>query len=372
LADTRGDRASWGTGKKLKFSVGLGGPLAEVLQRAFRAEELNFDIVWIPDHLTDIPPATAIYDAWTVLAFIGARTKRIMLGSGVTDIQRMHPAKTASTVASLDNLTGGRAILGIGAGEVMNTKPFGMEWEPTEKRVQRMREYIEVAQLLWKSSYEKQVGFDGDYYSFKEAHLSLRPLQKPRPPVHVGAFGSTAMLKVTGEVADGWYPGSCYSPKSFKEKVGLIQEVAASFGRKRGAVEMLANIPVVFADDNKTKSIVRESFKRSLVINRYILKLLGEDEAYDMVSKRLSYQLIAPTPAYARILDKTVRELPVSVETLDRGIGEMMAVGTPAECVEKIARFVKAGATTINLSFVVDNDDTLETFGKKVIPALRA
>jgi len=81
--------------KGLKFSIGLGGPLVSLLQRAFRAEELGYDFLWVPDHLSDIQPATSIYDAWSVLGYIGARTEKVMLGSGVTDIQRMHPAKPA-------------------------------------------------------------------------------------------------------------------------------------------------------------------------------------------------------------------------------------------------------------------------------------
>lgn len=358
--------------KGLKFSIGLGGPLVSLLQRAFRAEELGYDFLWVPDHLSDIQPATSIYDAWSVLGYIGARTEKVMLGSGVTDIQRMHPAKTASTVATLDNLTGGRAILGIGAGEVMNTKPYGIEWETTEKRIQRLREYIGVAKALWSSSYEKQVGYDGKFYNFKEAHLSLKPFRQPRPPIYIGAFSSNSMLEVTGELADGWYPGAYFSPATFRQKCKVIHEAVSRSGRKSGAIDLMANVPVVFADDNETMDMVRNSFKKSLVINRYMLRLLGEEEAYETVSKTLLYQLIAPTPAYGKVLDKMVRELPVSEDALDRGISEMMAVGTPSQCVEKVARFVKAGATHIFLSSIVGSDDeTLETFAAKVIPALR-
>src|SRR5580692_11488670 len=150
---------------RLKFSLGIGGTLSSTLDQAFRAEELGYDFIWVPDHLTDIPPASAVYDAWTMLAYIGAKTSRAMLASGVTDTQRMHPAKTASTVATLDNLTGGRAVLGIGAGEVMNTRPYGMEWESADMRILRVKEYIQVVRKLWSSSFEHQVGFEGELYN---------------------------------------------------------------------------------------------------------------------------------------------------------------------------------------------------------------
>jgi phthiodiolone/phenolphthiodiolone dimycocerosates ketoreductase len=373
LVKSKGARAKATPDKAaLRFSIGLGAPLVSLLQRALRAEELGFDFLWVPDHLSDIQPASAIYDAWTVLAYIGARTDKVMLGSGVTDIQRMHPAKTASTVASLDNLTGGRAILGIGAGEVMNTKPYGIEWESAQTRISRLREYIEVVQTLWSSSYDKQVGYAGKFYNFKEAHLSLPPFRKPRPPVYIGAFSSNSMLEIAGELADGWYPGAFFSQRAFREKAKVIHDAASRAGRRPGAIDLIANVPVVFADDNETMSIVRNSFKRSLVINRYMLKLLGEEAAYEAVSKTLSYQLMAPTPAYGKLLDKMVRNLPVSDEALDAGINDMMAVGTPAECTEKLARFARAGATHIHLSSIVSDYETLETFAKKVIPALRS
>ena len=360
-----------GSRGRLRFSIGVGGPLDPMLKEAYQAEKLGYDLVWVPDHLTDIPPATAIYDAWTMLAYIGAKTNRVMLGSGVTDTQRMHPAKTANTVATLDNLTGGRAVLGIGAGEVMNTRPFGMEWESTDVRVRRVREYIQVVKKLWSSSFERQVGFDGTLYNFNEAHLSLPPLQKPGPPVYVGAFASRPMLEIAGELAEGWYPGSFFSPAAFREKVEIVLGAARGAGRKPGVVDLVANVPVVFASDRKTMDALRSYYRRALVINRYMLRLLGAEEAYEMVSKTLQYQLIAPTPAFAKVLEKVYRSLPVSDEVLDRGISEMMAVGTPSECTESVARFVKAGATHVLVQNVLGAAGTVERFARDVIPTLR-
>jgi len=366
-----GPRGAGGGRRRLMFSVGVGGPLDSTLDQALRAEKLGYDVVWVPDHLTDIPPATAIYDAWTMLAHIGAKTKRVMLASGVTDTQRMHPAKTASTVATLDNLTGGRAILGIGAGEVMNTRPFGMAWEPTDVRVRRVREYVQVVRTLWSSSFEDQRGFEGDLYRFEEAHLSLPPLQRPGPPVYIGAFASRPMLEIAGELAEGWYPGSFFSPEGFRAKTKVVLDAAAAAGRKPGAVDLIANLPVVIGSGPKVAQAVRAAFRRHLVINPYMLRLMGEEDAYDAVSRALQYQLIAPTPAYARLLEKTFRSLPVSDESLDRGIGEMMAVGSLSECTEAAARFVRAGATHILVNDVLGLPGTFERFARGVIPSLR-
>jgi alkanesulfonate monooxygenase SsuD/methylene tetrahydromethanopterin reductase-like flavin-dependent oxidoreductase (luciferase family) len=116
---------------------------------------------------------------------------------------------------------------------------------------------------------------------------------------------------------------------------------------------------------------LKSYYRRALVINRYMLRLLGAEEAYEMVSKTLQYQMIAPTPAFAKVLEKTYRSLPVSDEVLERGIAEMMAVGTPSECIESVARFVKAGATHVLLQNVLGGPGTLERFAKDVIPVLR-
>ncbi|MDA4113930.1 MAG: LLM class flavin-dependent oxidoreductase [Thaumarchaeota archaeon] len=356
---------------RLKFSLGIGGTLSSTLDQAFRAEEFGYDFIWVPDHLTDIPPASAVYDAWTMLAYIGAKTSRAMLASGVTDTQRMHPAKTASTVATLDNLTGGRAVLGIGAGEVMNTRPYGMEWESADVRILRVKEYIQVVKTLWSSSFEHQVGFEGELYNFKEAHLGLAPVQKPGPPIYVGAFASNAMLEIAGELADGWYPGSFYSPEGFKEKVKVVRDAATGAGRRPSEVDLVATVPVIFGSDAKTMENLKKAFRRSLVINRYMLRLLGEEEAYEIVSKTLQYQLIAPTPAYAKLLEKTFRSLPISDEALERGISEMMAVGTAAEVTEAVARFVKAGASHVHIANLLGGESTVRRFAEEVIPALR-
>ncbi len=103
----------------------------------------------------------------------------------------------------------------------MNTRPFGIPWEEKKIRIQRLREIITVTKLLWRSSYDQPVSFAGDFYSLSNAHLSLSPLQKPGPPVYIGAFSSKGMLRIAGEMAEGWYPGSQNTPEAFHEKVKL-------------------------------------------------------------------------------------------------------------------------------------------------------
>lgn len=342
-----------------RISYSVGGPDASAaVAEAVEAEKLGYDFVWVADHLADIPQITAVFDAWTMLAYIGARTKRINLASGVTDIQRVHPAKLASSVATLDNLTTGRAVLGIGAGEVMNVKPYGMKWENADTRVARFREYLRVVRTLWSTSYDNPATMKGGFYSMQEAHLGLPPVRVPHPPIYVGAFASEKMLRVAGAVANGWFPGAFFDPHHFREKVEVIRDAAKTAGRNFGKFDVMASIPVIYKPDSRTLKRLKDKFKRSLVINRYMLKLLGEDEAYSAVSKKLQYQLITPTPHYERVLQKVVRDLPISEDSLQRGIEDMMAVGSADRCLDAFGRFLKAGATHLHISSFMANRES--------------
>jgi alkanesulfonate monooxygenase SsuD/methylene tetrahydromethanopterin reductase-like flavin-dependent oxidoreductase (luciferase family) len=98
-----------------------------------------------------------------------------------------------------------------------------------------------------------------------------------------------------------------------------------------------------------------------------MLKLLGEDEAYEIVSKKLQYQLITPTPHYETVLRKVVRDLPVTEDSLQRGIGEMMAVGNADRCLDTFDRFLKAGATHLHVSSFMAGRETYRRAAKMII-----
>lgn len=360
-------------GKTILFSRELvSTDVSENLKDAVKAERMGYDAVWVPDHLVDIRPPAAIMDAWTVLSYIGSHTKRIMLASGVTDTQRIHPAKTANIVATLDNITNGRAVLGIGAGEVMNTKPYGIPWESSEVRIQRVRESIQVARLLWASSYEDPVSFKGECYSLDRAHLDLLPVRKPAPPVYVGAYHSTKMMEVTGELADGWYPAFYYTAKAFRERLDVIREAARRAGRRFDSIDRMASLPVMIGDRSSLAKQMKEKLKRMMITNRYLFKMLGAEEALESVPRELHYQLVTPTEKGNWMLDKVASKLEVPDEALERGVEEMMALGTPDQCIEAIERFVKAGATHVMVNCPLEGwDEDYRAVATKVMPHFR-
>ena len=166
--------------------------------------------------------------------------------------------KIANIVSSLDNLTGGRAVLGIGAGEIMNTKPYGIEWENKEARLRRFRETLLVIKLLWISTYENPVSFSGEFFSLDKAHLSLVPVQK-YPPIYIGSFSSKETLRIVGEMADGWYPGSQFTPEVFRQNVEIIHDAASGSRRSFETIDVMASIPTfVCSDKNQIPEIKRK------------------------------------------------------------------------------------------------------------------
>ena len=359
---------------KVRFSCYAPGPNPrEGADWAAGAEKLGFDFVWAADHLTELPPATAIMDAWTVLADIGARTKTVRLATGVIDVQRIHPAKVANLVATLDHLTNGRAVLGIGAGEVMNTRPYGMPWEPSAARIARLKESLQMMKLLWGSSIDEPVSYSGEHYRLENAHLALLPVQKPHPPIYVGAFTATRMFHIIGEMCDGWLPGTPNTEAAFKRKVKVIGDAAERSGRSMDEIDIIASVPFAVSGSRSVRDKAKEILKRTLVYHTRLQKDLGVEVAVESSRKNLEYQYIEPTTEYANEFNTAVEGLPVPDEALERGIDEMMAVGgTVKQCIASFERFVSLGATNINPRPIVANEESYEILSREIIPYFKS
>src|SRR5690349_939233 len=189
------------------------GDLAEI---ARLAESLGYDSLWIPEHpiipvemKTPFPAAAdgklpGHYAQWAdpfvALAIAAAVTRKIKLGTGICLLPEREPLITAKLIASLDFYSGGRVIIGAGAGwlreetEIMGTK-FGIRWK-------RMREMVEAMRVLWTKGV---ASYEGETLRFPAVRCEPRPLQKPYPPVLLGAHGPKALERVA-RTYDGWFP----------------------------------------------------------------------------------------------------------------------------------------------------------------------
>jgi alkanesulfonate monooxygenase SsuD/methylene tetrahydromethanopterin reductase-like flavin-dependent oxidoreductase (luciferase family) len=177
-------------------------PWPSILRRGQKAEALGFDSLWTGDTMYDpFRPDTGLLDCWTVIAAWAAATGRIRIGSLISNIIFRSPALLARQAASVDQISGGRLELGIGAGmfptdHAMNGIPV---WGPRERR-ERLAETIEIVDRLLQGRLEP---YSGRYYSFSEAVMAVLPLQQPRPPLTIAASHRRS-IALAARYADSW------------------------------------------------------------------------------------------------------------------------------------------------------------------------
>jgi phthiodiolone/phenolphthiodiolone dimycocerosates ketoreductase len=191
-----------------------------------------------------IPTPDAFFDPFVMLGMMASRYKRVRLGTGVTEPFRRHPVTLAQAFVTLDHLTRGRAILGIGNGERENTEPYGM---PFKRRVARLEEALEIIRRMWASGGEP-VDFDGSFWRLKGA-LFATPLYGGRPPAVWVAAHAPRMLGLTGHYADGWYPTRKMTAAEYSEGLGRIREAGIGAGRDLSRFEPALQIQLILGKD---------------------------------------------------------------------------------------------------------------------------
>lgn len=191
----------------MKFSAwpNMSHPPAEVLDTARWAEAAGWHGVWYADHYMPntgdesfIPGDT--HECWAMLPAIATVTERVRIGSLVAPTSVHHPAVLANRAATIDHISGGRLVLGIGAGWQINEhRAYGIELEAPKQRVDRFDEAIQIMRSLLA---DDRTTFDGDVYTITDAPCDPKPIQSPLP-ILVGT-GSPRMLRITARHADEW------------------------------------------------------------------------------------------------------------------------------------------------------------------------
>jgi F420-dependent oxidoreductase-like protein len=189
----------------LRFGLKASGQAITIdeLRACWRvAEEAGFDHLWDFDHLASIGPAgpdRPIYEGWALQAAMAEATKRVRIGCLVTGNTYRHPVVLAKLAVTVDHLSGGRLELGIGAAwaEIEHTM-YGIEG--LDHRVGRLSESLQIIKSLFTS---ERTDFEGRYYRLKDAIANPKPIQKPYPPIWIGAQGDTT-LRLAARHADVW------------------------------------------------------------------------------------------------------------------------------------------------------------------------
>ncbi len=176
-----------------------------IIETACKAEGLGFDALFVNDHvIVDDSPRSApwrnVYDPLMVLSYVAARTSRILLGTSVLIMPYRNPIVTAKMVATLDQMSGGRAIAGVGAG--WNEAEYAALNVPFRERGARTTEYLRLWQACWEPG---PTTFHGRFFSFDNMHVQPKPLQQPHPPIWIGGSGH-ASLRRAARFAQVWQP----------------------------------------------------------------------------------------------------------------------------------------------------------------------
>ena len=175
-----------------------------VVQMATAAEESGFDSVWVMDHFFQLPsmggPVAPMLDSYTLLGALAARTSRVRLGAMVTGVTYRNPAHLAKIVTTLDVISAGRAILGIGAAWYdIEHEGLGFDFPPAGERLDRLEEALRICRAMFR---EEAPSFDGRYYRIHEARNVPPPVQPGGPPILVGGGGEKRTLRLVARYAD--------------------------------------------------------------------------------------------------------------------------------------------------------------------------
>ena len=190
-------------------------------------ERLGFESAWVCDHLVQPSrPQGPYLEAWTLLAGLAARTEKIRIGVLVTSNTFRHPSVLARMAVTVDHISNGRLEIGLGAGwyEPEHTM-FGIPFPETKELVARFREAVQVVDLITR---QDTSSFAGEYYELKNAQSRPHSVQKPRPPLVIGAFGPR-MLKIVAAYADTW--NAFGTPKEMRERNQMLDDYCREIGR---------------------------------------------------------------------------------------------------------------------------------------------
>ena len=249
---------------------------ADFRDAAVAAEAAGWDSVWTWDHLLAIfgPWEQPILEGWTTLAAVGAVTRRIRLGLMVGANTFRNPGLTAKLATTLDNVSEGRAVLGIGgAWFEREHEAFGIpEWGTGfGDRLDRLDESVMLMRRLLDG---ERFSHDGRYYHLTDALCTPRPVQA-HLPILVGGSGPRKTLRTVALRADAWNTSGTI--EEVRDKLAILDEHCADVGRDRAAIELTISFPIVIRDD---PAEARAAYRSTLAANgvedmRGAIDLLG-------------------------------------------------------------------------------------------------
>ena len=229
-----------------------------VVEQAHAAEQAGFSLVTVMDHLYQIPGVGPVSDpmleAWSTLAALSRETTRVRLGTLVTGVTYRNPALLAKTATTLDVLSGGRAIFGLGAAwNDVEHAGYGFEFPPLRERMDRLDEALTIVRAMFT---EDRPSFEGRHYRISDALNVPRPVQPKGPPILVGGGGEQRTLRIAAKHADmtHWF---ALGLDALRHKTDVLERHCAEIGRDPATIERTIGAPVIVAaDDAEARSFL--------------------------------------------------------------------------------------------------------------------
>jgi F420-dependent oxidoreductase-like protein len=315
---------------------GLGLTAEEQLKLVRDAESVGFDSVWAAEAYGS--------DTATVLAWLAANTEKIKIGSAIFQIPGRSPAMTAMTAATLDNLSDGRVILGIGSSGPQVAE--GWHGQRFAKQLTRTREYVAI---LRKALARERLEFDGEIYELplpdgpgKALQLTVHPVRE-HIPIYLASVGPKN-LELTGEIADGWL-AIFFSTDFAAEQLALISAGRAKVGKDLDGFDVVASVPLVIGRDGADLQALADPIRGYAAL--YIGGMGSKDvNFYNQLAIRMGYvEEAAEIQSRYLARDYAAAATAVPFQFID----STSLLGSPARIAERMAEFAAAGVTTLNV-----------------------
>ena len=282
------------------------------------ASESGLSSIWVTDHIVYLDPWL---DCLLLLAAIAGPAKKhgLTIATGVVGLPLRHPVALAQSFATLDILSGGNLIIGVGEGSTKSD--FDALGIPFQQRRKMLEEGVVVLRKLLS---EHRVSHHGPYYSFDDVTVSPGSIQKPCPPIWLSSWGSPAGIRRVARLGDGWVASAWHStPEEFREALDTLSSALEAQGRDPNAFPNAVNTMFMFVDQD------RERARRVAV----------------------------------PIIEKTTRS------PFDAGAGHYL-VGDYQECRELLCRWIEAGAKRVCVWPVLEPVQQIRCLGEQVLPHL--
>ena len=235
------------------FTSLTGTTWPDVLDLWKRSESTGWDIACVTDHFM---PATrtregTVLESWSTLSALAALVPRIRVGTIVLGNTYRNPALVAKMAAQVDIISGGRLLLGLGAGWQENEhEAYGIPFYTMRERLERLEEACQLILSLWT---QQRSNFKGRYYQLSDAPLDPKPLQKPRPELMVGGGGERVTLRIVAKHADHWNVWA--GPKLMARKTAILEDHCSKVGRDSKTIARSVNMALLIT--SKTEEIDR-------------------------------------------------------------------------------------------------------------------